>query len=201
MKKSRYTEEEIISILKQHEAGVKTADLCREHGISDTTFYNWRAKSGGLDVSQAQRLRQMEGENRQLKALVEGDGGCVEREDVERRVREGSADLGAAHLPVGAGLSFRPFAEDDYMAIVAENYTPSKRYFWRDVERLDFIELRCSGARAMIDQCRASGMTAKLVRSFSSVSTILAQAKRGRSFSTLPRLSVEQLPAGLRVVN
>ena len=70
MKKSRYTEEQIIAILKQHEAGVKTADLCREHGISDATFYNWKAKYGGLDVSEAQRLRQMEDENRRLKHLV-----------------------------------------------------------------------------------------------------------------------------------
>ncbi len=70
MKKSRYTEEQIIAILKQREAGVKTADLCREHGISDATFYNWKAKYGGLDVSEAQRLRQMEDENRRLKALV-----------------------------------------------------------------------------------------------------------------------------------
>ena len=70
MKKSRYTEEQIIAILKQHESGVKTADLCREHGISDATFYNWKAKYGGLDVSEAQRLRQMEDENRRLKALV-----------------------------------------------------------------------------------------------------------------------------------
>ncbi len=61
MKKSRYTEEQIIAILKQHEAGVKTADLCREHGISDATFYNWKAKYGGLDVSEAQRLRQSGG--------------------------------------------------------------------------------------------------------------------------------------------
>jgi putative transposase len=70
MKKSRYTEEQIIAILKQHEAGVKTSDLCREHGISDATFYNWKAKYGGLDMSEAQRLRQMEDENRRLKALV-----------------------------------------------------------------------------------------------------------------------------------
>ena len=70
MKKSRYTEEQIIAILKQHEAGVKTADLCREHGISDATFYNWKSKYGGLDVSEAQRLRQMEDENRRLKSLV-----------------------------------------------------------------------------------------------------------------------------------
>jgi putative transposase len=70
MKKSRYTEEQIIGILKQHEAGVKTADLCREHGISEATFYNWKSKYGGMDISEAQRLRQMEDENRRLKALV-----------------------------------------------------------------------------------------------------------------------------------
>lgn len=70
MKKSRYTEEQIIGILKQHEAGVKTADLCREHGISGATFYSWKSKFGGMDVSEAQRLRQMEDENRRLKQLV-----------------------------------------------------------------------------------------------------------------------------------
>jgi putative transposase len=70
MKKSRYTEEQINGILKQHEAGVKTADLCREHGIRAATFYGWKSKYGGLEVSQAQRLKQMEDENRRLKQLV-----------------------------------------------------------------------------------------------------------------------------------
>ncbi len=70
MNKSRYTEGQIVAILKQHEAGVKTAHLCREHGISEATFYNWKAKYGGLDVSEAQRLRHMEDENWRLKALV-----------------------------------------------------------------------------------------------------------------------------------
>jgi putative transposase len=70
MKKSRYTEEQNIGILKQSEAGVKTADLCREHGISAATFYGWKQKFGGMDVSEAQRLKAMEDENRRLKLLV-----------------------------------------------------------------------------------------------------------------------------------
>src|SRR5271165_2149211 len=70
MKKSRYTEEQIIGILKQHEAGVKTADVCREHGISAATFYGWQSKYGGMEVSEAQRLKAMEDKNRRLKLLV-----------------------------------------------------------------------------------------------------------------------------------
>ena len=70
MKKSRYTEEQIIGMLKQHEAGVKTADLRREHGISAATFYGWKSKFGGMEVGEAQRLKAMEDENRRLKLLV-----------------------------------------------------------------------------------------------------------------------------------
>jgi putative transposase len=70
MKKSRFSEGQIIGILKQHEAGVKTAELCRERGISAPTFYQWKSKYGGLEVSEAQRLKAMEDENRRLKLLV-----------------------------------------------------------------------------------------------------------------------------------
>ena len=70
MKKSRFSEEQIIGILKQHESGVKTADVCREHGVSAATFYGWKQKYGGMDVSEAQRLKQVEDENRRLKQLV-----------------------------------------------------------------------------------------------------------------------------------
>ena len=70
MKKSRYTEEQIIGILKQHEAGVKTADLCRKHGISEANFYNWKAKYGGLEVSEAKRLKGLESQNVRLKKLL-----------------------------------------------------------------------------------------------------------------------------------
>ncbi len=69
MKKSRFSEEQIIGMLKQHKAGVKTADVCREHGISAATFYQWKQKYGGMDVNEAQRLKQMEDENRCHAAL------------------------------------------------------------------------------------------------------------------------------------
>jgi putative transposase len=70
MKGSRFTEEQVIGILREQEAGSKTADVCRKHGISEATFYKWKAKFGGLDVSDARRLRQLEDENARLKKLL-----------------------------------------------------------------------------------------------------------------------------------
>ena len=70
MIRSRFTEEKIIGILKQAEAGMTVASLCRQHGMSDATFYKWRSKYGGMDVSEARRLRGLEEENQRLKRLV-----------------------------------------------------------------------------------------------------------------------------------
>jgi putative transposase len=70
MKKRRFSEEQMIGVLKEHEAGMKVAELCRRHGISDATFYNWKAKFGGMDVSEAKRLRSLESENAKLKRLL-----------------------------------------------------------------------------------------------------------------------------------
>jgi putative transposase len=70
MKPSRFTEEQIIAILLEQEAGAKTADVCRKYGISSATFYKWKGKYGGLDVSDAKRLRTLEDENGKLKRLL-----------------------------------------------------------------------------------------------------------------------------------
>lgn len=70
MKAKRCTEEQIIGILKQAEAGMKVVDLCRMHGISDASFYSWRKNYGGMDVSDAKRLKQLEDENRKLKQML-----------------------------------------------------------------------------------------------------------------------------------
>jgi len=70
MRASRFTEEQIIGILREQETGAKTADVCRRHGISDATFYKWKARYGGLDVSEARRLKALEDENAKLKKLL-----------------------------------------------------------------------------------------------------------------------------------
>jgi putative transposase len=70
MRRRRFTEEQIIAVLKEHQAGISASDLCRKHGISDATFYNWRSKYGGMEVSDARKLRQLETENAKLKRLL-----------------------------------------------------------------------------------------------------------------------------------
>lgn len=70
MKRSRFSEEQIIGILKEHQAGMSAADLCRKHGVSDATFYKWRSKYGGMEVSDAKKLRALEAENAKLKKLL-----------------------------------------------------------------------------------------------------------------------------------
>ena len=70
MKRSRFTEEQIIGILKEHRAGLPAAELCRKHGISNATLYTWRSKYGGMEVSDARKLKALEDENRKLKKLL-----------------------------------------------------------------------------------------------------------------------------------
>jgi putative transposase len=69
MKKTRFTENQIIGILKQQDTGMKVLDICREHGISQPTFYNWKSKYGGMDISQLRKLKELESENARLKKM------------------------------------------------------------------------------------------------------------------------------------
>ena len=70
MKRLRFSQEQVIAVLKEHQAGAAVADLCRKHGISDATFYTWRSKYGGMEVSDAKRLKALEEENTKLKKLL-----------------------------------------------------------------------------------------------------------------------------------
>lgn len=97
MKKARFTQDQIIGILKEHQAGATAADLCRRHGISDATFYTWRSKYGGMEVSEARRLKALEEENAKLKRLLEASV------QVPITVRFAAKDLNAALALIARG--------------------------------------------------------------------------------------------------
>ena len=117
MKRKRFTEEQIIGILKEHEAGVSVAELCRKHGVSDASIYKWKAKFGGLDVSEAKRLKALEDENAKLKRLLADamldnaalpeDAGTNKRSAWKKMVTPAAKREAVAHLNVAYGMSER----------------------------------------------------------------------------------------------
>lgn len=109
MKKQRFTEEQIIAVLKEQEAGMKVADLCRKYGISDATFYNWKAKYGGMEVSEAKRLKALEEENAKLKKLLAEQmlDAAALRELLAKMVGPAAKREAVMHLKAVMGLSER----------------------------------------------------------------------------------------------
>ena len=110
MVRKRYTEEQIIAVLNEAEAGARTADLCRKHGMSDATFYNWKAKYAGLTVSELKRLKSLEDENRRLKQIVAHqalDNWGAQGVAVKKLLKPKARRIAASYAMEGLGLSER----------------------------------------------------------------------------------------------
>jgi putative transposase len=122
MKRSRFTEDQIIGILKEHEAGISVADLCRKHGVSDATVYKWKAKYGGMDVSEAKRLKGLEDENARLKRLLADamlDNAALKdllekSGDARRKAASGCASGGKSRDERAAGVPGDRLLSDDH---------------------------------------------------------------------------------------
>ena len=109
-KRKRFTEEQIIGILREHELGAKTADVCRKRGISEATFYKWRSKYGGMDVSEAKRLKALEEENAKLKKLLADarlDNAALKDLLAKKMVTPAVKREAVAHLKGAHGMSER----------------------------------------------------------------------------------------------
>jgi DNA-binding transcriptional LysR family regulator len=130
---------------------------------------------------------------------IDIDDSFEEREAVAAAVREGAAQIGIAQLPVADDLASRPYVADAYVLVVPAAAALRVPVGWEQLERLPYIQLNCSGAFAILEQCRAAGFEAALSRTLATDTAIAAMVRRGLGYSILPRLAVFPEPAGVRV--
>lgn len=130
---------------------------------------------------------------------IDVDDSFEEREGVAQAVRDGGAEIGIAQLPVADDLAQRPYAADSYVLVVPASAALRVPVGWEQLDKLPYIQLNCSGAFAILEQCRAAGFRAELSRTLATDTGIAALVKRGLGYSILPRLAVFPEPAGVKV--
>jgi len=130
---------------------------------------------------------------------LEVDDGCHERGDVEERLLSGAADLAVAHLPVSDVLIARPLLADPYVLVAPADWSISDPVRWSEVDGRPYLELACSGARSVVERCRAAGLTAPVAMRLVEDSTVLAMVADGHGFSILPRLATHPPSPRIRV--
>ncbi len=132
---------------------------------------------------------------------VDVDDGCEEREEVARAVKEGRAEIGIAQLPVASGLLARPYVSDSYVVVAPSSAQLRVPVSWADLSRLPYIQLNCSGALAVLEQCRAAGFDARPSRTLATDTSVVAMVAHGIGFSILPHLAVFPAPAGIQALD
>lgn len=132
---------------------------------------------------------------------IDIDDSCEEREDVTRAVMDGRADMGIAHLPVGNELVATSFVSDSYVLVAPSSMKLTAPVSWEQLNDFPYIQLNCSGALAILEQCRAAGFGAELSRTLATDTTITAMVKHGVGYSILPRLAVFPEPEGVKIVD
>ncbi|PRC94680.1 LysR family transcriptional regulator [Solimicrobium silvestre] len=132
---------------------------------------------------------------------IDIDDSCEEREDVSRAVMEGRADIGIAQLPVRSELVTHSFVSDSYVLVVPTSLQLRAPVSWDQLKVLPYIQLNCSGALAILEQCRAAGFTAELSRTLTTDTSIAAMVRHGVGYSILPRLAVYPEPSGVNIVD
>jgi DNA-binding transcriptional LysR family regulator len=131
---------------------------------------------------------------------VDIDDSCEERADVTRSVLDGRADIGIAHLPVGNEFAVTPFVSDSYVLVAPNSMQLTSPVSWEQLKDFPYIQLDCSGALAILEQCRAAGFSPEFSRTLVADTTITAMVRHGVGYSILPRLATFPEPEGVKIV-